>query len=114
MKWKKNNEGLYLSPEKERSERAREFKNRPQGDKYLTRKLYRYCPACGAEIKVKRRLKRNDKIGIYRPITAFICSNCKKAWSSEQTVKIWQRLKRSSQKMNTREFKRKIEEDGIK
>ena len=114
MAWLKDSRGEYLSPEKAKSARAREFKDRPQGDRYLTRKLYRFCPECGAEIKIKRRIRRCDEWEVYRDTTAFICSKCHKAWESAQTVKIWQRLKRISPKIYNKKAIRKIEEGGIK
>ena len=107
---------MYISPGKAKSARAIENKRRQQepGDRYLTRKLYRFCPACGAEIKIKRRIRRCDEWEVYRDTTAFICSKCHKAWESAQTVKIWQRLKRSSPKIYNKKAIRKIEEGGIK
>lgn len=114
MAWLKDSRGEYLSPEKAKSARAREFKDRPQGDRYLTRKLYRFCPECGAEIKIKRRIRRCDEWEIYRDTTAFICSHCRKAWESAQTVKVWQRLKKRHAGVQNAELKRKLEENGIK
>ena len=96
--WKTDGAGGYLSPEKQRSERALEKKRqrKKQGDSYNGRKLVRLCPKCNSVIKKERRLRRNDSLGIYRDVTVFVCEHCNAVWNSKQTNKVWQRLKKCS------------------
>ena len=71
-----NQNGEVISPEAQKSYRQHEGKRmrKKQGDKYLGRKLKRFCPKCGAEITKKRTLKRNDSIGIYKDVISISTS----------------------------------------
>ena len=117
IKYKVNDQGLYLSPGKEKSVRANEARKRrkKQGDKYLGRKLTRCCPKCGAVITLKRdNVVRNDKVGIYRDTAAYICMHCGSAWTSKQTNKVWERLKvNPSKKISNAEFKKQLAAGGL-
>ena len=117
IKYKVNDQGLYLSPGKEKSVNATEMRKRKkkQGDKYLSRKLTRLCPKCGAVITIKRnKVVRNDKLGIYRDTAAYICTHCCSAWTSKQTNKVWERLKvNPSKKISNAEFKKQLAAGGL-
>ena len=105
-----NEHGEVISPEAQKSYRQHEGKRmrKKQGDKYLGRKLKRFCPKCGAEITKKRTLKRNDSIGIYKDVTAFICDKCFASWTSRQTIKVHERLKVNSTKMTNEQFRQSL------
>lgn len=111
--WRIDKNGNYLSPEKQRSEQALERK-RKRGSSYDTKKLTRYCPKCNSIITKKRRLDRNDELKIFRPVTVYVCPNCRAVWSSKQTNKVWQRLKKSSKKIANIQFKRNIEKEYLR
>ena len=108
-KWRINDQGMIISPEKAKSERLhaarRARKKRRTNDSYIGRKLTRLCPKCGEEIKQKKMLKRNDKLGIYRDMQVYCCEKCNAVWQSSQTIKVWQRLKKNPPKQNIQEFK---------
>lgn len=113
VKWLTNSQGMVLSPEKERSERAlrarRKRKTKTNKDSYSNRKLTRKCPKCGSIITKKRTLNRNDEIGIFRDsTTVYICDDCLAVWSSKQVIKIWQRLKKNPTPSTNKDFKNKL------
>lgn len=105
--WLKNESGEYLSPAKQKSERARarRKKHKTNKDKYTSRTLTRKCPKDGAVITKKRRLKADKELGIPKDVTVYICPECGAVWGSKQVIKVWQNLKRSSPKMSRKEFK---------
>lgn len=113
MSWLKNEQGMFLSPEKAKSEFALEAKKRrakkhkTNKDSYTGRKLTRLCPKCGSDVtKNQRVLDRNDAIGVYRDNTAvYICNRCNAVWRSKQTIKVWQRLKKNPAPTLRKEFK---------
>lgn len=112
--WRIDKNGNYLSPEKQRSVQALEIKRNKRGSSYDAKTLTRYCPKCNAVITKKRRLDRNDELKIFRPVTVYMCPNCRAVWSSKQTNKVWQRLKKSSKKITNVQFKRNIEKEYLR
>lgn len=116
MNWLKNGQGMFLSPEKSKSERALEAKKRrvkkhkTNKDSYSGKKLTRLCPKCGSDVsKNQRTLDRNDAIGVYRDNTAvYVCNKCHAVWRSKQTIKVWQRLKKNPEPTSNKEFKAKL------
>lgn len=109
-KWRINDKGEVISPEAQKTYRQHEGKKRrkKQGDKYLNRTLKRLCPKCGTEITKKRTLERNDSLGIYRDVTAFLCEKCFASWTSKQTIKVWERLKVNRPRMTNKQFKESL------
>lgn len=113
-KWRINDQGMTISPEKAKSERmhaarrARK-KRRPNKDSYTGRKLVRLCPKCGEEIKKEKWLRRNDELGIYRDMKVYVCGKCNAVWQSAQTIKVWQRLKKNPPKQTNQEFKSRLQ-----
>ena len=113
MTWLRNAEGLYISPEKAKSDRAhagkRAKKHKTNNQFYSGRKLTRLCPKCAAEIKKNKRLHRNEELGIHRDETVYVCERCHNIWHSWQTIKIWQRLKQNPKKaISNKEYKQRL------
>ena len=113
-KWRVNEQGLIISPEGARSEFMLEKKavrkKRHKTNKFLYtgRKLHRFCPKCNAEITKKKRLSRNDALGVFREQTVYICDKCNAIWASKQTNKVWKSPKKNPNKMSNKQFKQSL------
>lgn len=112
-KWRVNSQGMIISPEAAKSEmlhtKRRAKKHKTNKDSYTHRKLTRKCPKCGTVITKKKTMHRNDALGIYRDFTTvFICDSCRTVWHSEQTIKVWQRLKKNPKPISNKEYKKSI------
>lgn len=107
-KWRINANGELISPEAVKSWRQRNSKSKEPGDKYLSKITTHFCPKCGAEITVIRRLKANAALGIKRDVTAYVCKKCFSSWSNKQVVKLTQRFKKRRSCVTNEQFKQSL------
>lgn len=116
MGWLKDEKGFYLSPSKQKSvdaqEARRRKKHKTNRDKFYGRKLHRFCPICNTELTTKNVIHEdfyNERKGEVYPRTLYACKECKRIWTSKETIKVW-REKRPKTKKNISnlQFKKKL------
>lgn len=115
-KWLKNDQGLYLSPGRQRSAEGhaarRRKKHRTNCDKFYGRKLHRFCPICNTELTTKNVIHENffnKREGKIYTRALFVCKDCKRIWESKETIKVWRAgRKKTLKNISNAEFKRQL------